>query len=35
MLALVFVPPQINVAIGSGVFVCSDAAVWFYLANEG
>ena len=35
MLGLVFVAAQIDVAMGGGVFVCRDAAVWFYLANEG
>jgi len=35
MLGLVFVAAQIDVAMGGGASVCRDAAVWFYLANEG
>ena len=35
MLGLVFVAAQIDVAMGGGTFLVRDAAVWFYLANEG
>ena len=35
MLGLVFAAAQIDIAMGSGTFLIRDAAVWFYLANEG
>lgn len=35
MLGLVFVAAQVDLAMGGGSFVVRDAAVWFYLANEG
>ena len=35
MLGLVFVAAQIDIAMGGNAFICRDAAVWFYLANEG
>ena len=35
MLGMVFAAAQIDLAMGSGTFLVRDAAVWFYLANEG
>ena len=35
MIGLVFAAAQVDLAMGSGTFICRDAAVWFYLANEG
>ena len=35
MLGLVFVAAQIDTAMGGNAFICRDAVVWFYLANEG
>jgi toxin secretion/phage lysis holin len=35
MLGLLFIAAQVDLAMGSGNFVVRDAAVWFYLANEG
>ena len=35
MLGLVFAAAQVDLAMGSGTFIVRDAAVWFYLANEG
>ena len=35
MLGLVFAAAQVDLAMGSGTFLVRDAAVWFYLANEG
>ena len=35
VLGLVFVSAQIDTAMGAGTFVIRDAAIWFYLANEG
>ena len=35
MIGLVFAAAQVDLAMGSGTFIVRDAAVWFYLANEG
>jgi len=35
MLGLVFAAAQIDLAMDTGTFLVRDAAVWFYLANEG
>lgn len=35
MVGLVFAAAQVDKAMGSGTFLVRDAAVWFYLANEG
>ncbi len=35
MLGLVFAAAQVDKAMGAGTFIVRDAAVWFYLANEG
>ena len=35
MLGLVFAAAQVDLAMGAGTYVVRDAAIWFYLANEG
>ena len=35
MLGLVFAAAQVDLAMGAGTYIVRDAAVWFYLANEG
>ena len=35
MLGLVFAAAQVDLAMGAGTYIFRDAAVWFYLANEG
>ena len=35
MIGLVVAAAQVDLAMGSGTFLVRDAAVWFYLANEG
>ncbi len=35
MLGLVFAAAQVDQAMGAGTYIVRDAAVWFYLANEG